>query len=189
MPRSALYLSHGLCEYRGRIQRGRLGAQCPNRRFSMRTFLYKRTHKGDPDTKGCFGVEDCMGGLRNCEFDAVIGIGGICRWARDEGISRKINWIGIGPTKKPRNRFRGPLVTFDHFLIFEEKGQDFGRLAPTLAGRLYHRKAPRFLFSDGFNRSERAEVRKILRLAKAAPPSTGRRYQRAKSVPCHPKCV
>ena len=112
-----------------------------------------------------------MGSLRSCEFDAVIGIGGICGWARAEGISRKLNWIGIGPRKHPFTGMRGPLVTFDHFLLFEEDGVDFHTLAPTLARRLYFAKAARFVFSDGFNGTEKAEVNRILRLAKSAPPS------------------
>ena len=90
--------------------------------MNMRTFVYKRTHKGDPDGQGRFGIEDCMGRLRRCAFDAVIGVGGISVWSRDRGISRKVNWIGIGPSKKTLPSRRGPLVTFDHFELFEEKG-------------------------------------------------------------------
>jgi hypothetical protein len=30
----------------------------------MRTLVYTRTHKGDPDKTGCFGIWDCMGKLR-----------------------------------------------------------------------------------------------------------------------------
>ena len=140
----------------------------------MRTFIYKRTHKRDPDSQGRFGIQDCMGSLRTCDFDAVIGIGGICAWARAEGISRKLNWIGIGPRKQPLSGKRGPLVTFDHFLLFEEDGVDFHTIAPTLARRLYFAKAARFVFSDSFNRTEKAEVNRILRLAKSAPPSEKR---------------
>jgi hypothetical protein len=141
---------------------------------SVRTFIYKRTHKRDPDSQGRFGIQDCMGSLRTCDFDAVIGIGGICAWARAEGISRKLNWIGIGPRKQPLSGKRGPLVTFDHFLLFEEDGVDFHTIAPTLARRLYFAKAARFVFSDSFNRTEKAEVNRILRLAKSAPPSEKR---------------
>jgi hypothetical protein len=154
----------------------------------MRTFVYKRTHKGDPDSQGRFGIEDCMGRLRRCDFDAVIGIGGICTWARDRGISRKVNWIGIGPRKKTLPRRRGPLVTFDHFVLLEEKGADFQEIAPTLAARLYLPKAARFLFSDDFNENEKAEVSRILSLAEAAPPSTGRHNGRRRHVRCRPKC-
>jgi hypothetical protein len=27
----------------------------------VRVLVYKRTHNGDPDQFGCFGVHDCMG--------------------------------------------------------------------------------------------------------------------------------
>ena len=43
----------------------------------MRTFIYKRTHKGDPDKRGRFGINDCMGRDRSFDFNAVIGVGGI----------------------------------------------------------------------------------------------------------------
>jgi hypothetical protein len=38
----------------------------------MRTLIYKRTHTGDPDASGCFGIFDCMGRVRALDFDAVI---------------------------------------------------------------------------------------------------------------------
>jgi hypothetical protein len=43
---------------------------------TVRTLIYKRTHSGDSDKMGCFGIWDCMGRLRNMAFDAVIGVGG-----------------------------------------------------------------------------------------------------------------
>jgi hypothetical protein len=137
----------------------------------MRVFIYKRTHQGDPNTLGHFGVQDCMGRLRSCNFDAVIGIGGICAWAESEGISLKVNWIGIGPKRIPQAGQRGPLVLFDHFSIFEEKGQELIRIAPLLARRLLRPKAPRFLFSTGLSASEQLEVDRILTAAKDAQPS------------------
>jgi hypothetical protein len=146
----------------------------------MRTFVYKRTHKRDPDSQGRFGIEDCMGSLRKCDFDAVIGIGGIGAWARKEGISRKLTWIGIGARKQPLSAGRGPLLTFDHFLLLEENGVDFASIAPALARRLLHAKAARFLFSDGLNKTEQAEVRRILKLARGAPPSVERYIGRQK---------
>ena len=42
----------------------------------MRTLIYKRTHPGDPDEKGRFGICDCMGRVRAWDFEAVIGVGG-----------------------------------------------------------------------------------------------------------------
>jgi len=43
----------------------------------MRILIYKRTHTGDPDLKGRFGIHDCMGRVRDYDYDAVIGVGGI----------------------------------------------------------------------------------------------------------------
>ena len=40
----------------------------------MQTLIYKRTHKGDPDKQGRFGIHDCMGRVRSRDFDAVIGM-------------------------------------------------------------------------------------------------------------------
>src|SRR6266487_386945 len=65
----------------------------------MRILVYKRTHNGDPDSNGCFGIDDCMGMVRYRPFDAVIGIGGIGSDAQANGIAGKVNWIGIGPRK------------------------------------------------------------------------------------------
>jgi hypothetical protein len=137
----------------------------------MRTLVYKRTHKGDPRKEGWFGVEDCMGRIRAWDFDAVVGVGGIGRWAKSEGISAKVNWIGIGPRRRPFSDMRGPVVGFKHFVLFEEKGPRFRDIAPVLARRLYTRKSPRFLFNN-LNEAEQTEVRRILRIAKSAPAST-----------------
>jgi hypothetical protein len=116
----------------------------------MRTLIYKRTHKGDPDKMGCFGIWDCMGRLRNMAFDAVIGVGGTGAQPEAQGISYKINWIGVGAHKTKPNAtmfpaWRGPFVTFDHFVLFENKGVDFWCVAPILARRMYAAKGPRFL--------------------------------------------
>jgi len=137
----------------------------------MRVFIYKRTHKGDPNTQGHFGVEDCMGRLRDCSYDAVIGIGGISNWAESEQISMKVNWVGIGPRKVPQPRQRGPIILFDHFRIFEERGKELISIAPLLARRLLHPKAPRFVFSPRLSSSEQSEVNRILTEAQDAPPS------------------
>ena len=44
-------------------------------------------------------MNDCLGSIRDRDFDAVIGVGGIGSEARAEGIARQVNWIGIGPHK------------------------------------------------------------------------------------------
>src|SRR5450631_699762 len=152
---------------------------------TMKTLVYKRTHKGDPDARGRFGIEDCRGRVRGRDFDAVIGIGGIGSYAKSEGISGKVNWIGLGPKKKWLTSGRGPAVVFDHFVLFEEKGPDFESVAPVLAERAYSRNA-RILMN--FNNAEKAEIRRILKLAKNAPPSTGtlRMKMRCKPKPLRP---
>src|ERR1700694_1021326 len=136
-----------------------------------RTLIYKRTHKGDPDNEGRFGINDCMGSVRCRDFDSVIGIGGIGGQARAHGIDGKVNWIGIGSRKGPTTgKNRGPLVTFDHFVIFEEKGQNFRAVAPNLAQRMYSKNV-RVL--SRFDHAEQGEIDRILRMAKSAPPSAG----------------
>ena len=57
----------------------------------MRTLIYKRTHIGDPDATGCFGIRDCMGSVRSHDFNAVIGVGGIGREPESYGIAGKVN--------------------------------------------------------------------------------------------------
>lgn len=151
----------------------------------MRTLIYKRTHKGDPDTKGRFGIHDCMGGIREYAFDAVIGVGGAGKEAVASGIDRRINWVGTGAQKHPLKDFRGPLVTFDHFKLFEEYGLDFWAVAPALSERMYRRHAPRYLLIDDASKTERAEIKRVLKLAKGAPPSTRTRLPR--TVQCPPK--
>jgi hypothetical protein len=64
----------------------------------MRTLIYKRTHSGDPDPKtSVFGHHDCMGEVREWQFDAAIGIGGVGLEPQNHRIAGKLTWIGIGP--------------------------------------------------------------------------------------------
>lgn len=58
----------------------------------MRTLIYKRTHHGDPDETGQFGIHDCMGRVRTWDFDAVIGVGGQGPEPRSHGLDGKVNW-------------------------------------------------------------------------------------------------
>jgi hypothetical protein len=137
----------------------------------MRTLVYKRTHPHDPDEQGCFGIEDCMGSVRAREFEAVIGVGGNGPEAQSHQINGKVNWIGIGAHKHKTPRgYRGPLVTFDHFILFEDAGPDFLQLAPRLAKRIYSTQG-RCSFMH-FDKIEQAELDRILTLAEAEPPST-----------------
>ncbi len=131
-----------------------------------------------------------MGSVRNWDFDAVIGVGGSGRWPRAEGIDSKVNWIGIGARKSPpAERMRGLWVTFNHFVLFDEKGRDFRKIAPTLARRMYSTKLLRFVFND-VNETEQAEIRRILEMAKTGPPSAGTPRRRSPTGSrCAPKGV
>ena len=53
--------------------------KAPPRR--LRILVYKRTHVGDPDVAGRFGINHCMGSVRGYHYDAVIGVGGMGREA------------------------------------------------------------------------------------------------------------
>ncbi len=133
----------------------------------MRTLVYKRTHNGDPDERGTFGVNDCMGSVRGWEFEAVIGVGGTGDEPREHGIAEKINWIGIGPHKTPGSP-RGPLVTFDHYVYFGETGPALADQAPNLARHIYDMNVRTLM---NFTPAEQGEVDAILALAHDEPPS------------------
>ena len=140
----------------------------------MRTFIYKRTHSGDPDpTIGAFGSSDCMGSQRSRSFDAVIGVGGTSREPQRAGIARKLTWVGIGPHKIDIG-LRGPLVNFDHFLYRGEEGPLLESLAPKLAIRMYGGQLRGGILHSawvpGAEELDR-EVTAILDLATNAPPS------------------
>jgi hypothetical protein len=134
----------------------------------MKTLVYKRTHRGDPNEQGCFGIEDCMGRVRGYEFDSAIGVGGISRQPRSQDIAAKINWVGLGAHKIAVGNRKAPVVTFEHFALYEEKGKNIRNVAPTLANHLLSKNA-RVLVN--FSTEEQQEIRKILRMAKDAPPS------------------
>jgi len=137
----------------------------------MRTLIYKRTHPGDPDAKGRFGIHDCMGQVRSWDFKAVIGVGGISAEPESHGLDRKVNWIGIGPSTWPATGKRGPLVTFEHFRLYDADGPSFQKLAPQLAHRMYSKNV-RVLMVD-IDAGEWGKVKKILDLVIDAPPSSG----------------
>ena len=127
----------------------------------LRTFVYKRTHEGDPDVNGCFGCCDCMGKKRNLDFQAVIGVGGIGREATKSGIAGIVTWVGIGPRRKSGRNLRGKSVTFDQFIYFGTKGPEFRKEAPQLSKRMYSKNGPRFLIDD-ITTQEQAEIQKLL---------------------------
>ena len=131
----------------------------------MRVLIYKRTHPFDPNEGGVFGCQDCMGTVRWRRFDAVIGVGGIGAESRGWGIDRRLNWVGIGAHQSqsiPAGS-RGPLVTFDPFLLLEDQGPELKTIAPALARHVYtvHR---RVVMSDGLSPRIQRDIRKILSL-------------------------
>src|ERR1700722_4889905 len=124
----------------------------------MRTLIYTRTHTGDPDAQGRFGIYDCMGPVRGWDFQAVVGVGGRGTEAKACGIAYKVNWVGIGARKRLSPDDRGPLVTFDHFRLFDAEGQDLRIIAPNLARRFYDSPHPPRTLLDDLSDAERAEV-------------------------------
>jgi hypothetical protein len=134
----------------------------------MKTLVYKRTHIGDPDERGCFGIEDCMGRVRGYKFESVIGVGGKSSQPRSQGIAEKLNWIGLGARKQAAKNRKAPVVTFEHFILYEDAGENIHDLAPVLARHLLAKNA-RVLVN--FTHAEQIEVNKILDMAKNAPRS------------------
>ena len=145
----------------------------------MRVLIYKRTHNGDPDRFGRFGINDCMGRVRARQFDAVVGVGGIGAEPKSVGIAGKVNWIGIGPHRRPG--LRGPIISFDHFRGLGTHGPDLVAIAPALADRVYGRNV-RSMMHTVVQRHD--EVARILRLAQSAPAST----RLGANGPGTPKC-
>jgi len=60
---------------------------------------------------------------------------------------------------------KGPLVTFDHFRLYEERGKNLHKVARTLAKHLYSMNARVLL---NFTPREQKEVDRILNMAKNA---------------------
>lgn len=149
----------------------------------MRTLIYKRTHSGDPNPSGVFGCNHCMGRVRGWSFDAVIGVGGIGTYAQAEGIDGLLTWIGIGPHKT--GDLRRPLVRFDHFWYRGKHGPPLEKIAPNLAKHIYGKNV-RVMMSSSLNGAESAEVARILKLARKAPPSD--RIEKTRSAPGQGPC-
>jgi hypothetical protein len=133
------------------------------------TLIYKRTHKGDPDEAGIFGIHECMGRVRGWSFEAVIGVGGKSPWRGHEGIALKINWIGIGPFRTETGG-RGPRVGFDHFVLLDEDGPELRRHAPNLFRYMFEDQHVRLVMSRSLDRKMQEEVQGILRWAKNRRP-------------------
>lgn len=133
--------------------------------------IYKRTHKGDPYFEGVFGRNECMGQVRNWEYDAVIGIGGKRPDSGHEKIAFKINYIGIGAKKGSNNPRDGwPHVVFDKFCLYDEEGELVDTIAPELYKHMYDVNR-RVVKSDSLSEDIYKEVLEILKLAENSPPS------------------
>lgn len=130
----------------------------------MRILTYKRTHTGDPNEGGLFGVHDCMGRVRSYGYDAVIGVGGMGSEPRLHGIAGKITWVGIGPKRHFDMRSdRGEVVTFRKFVLLDENGPLLSQLAPHLAKRMY--SGPRFVLNS-YSEAEKSDALWIVNWAK-----------------------
>jgi hypothetical protein len=136
----------------------------------MNTLIYKRTHKGDPNESGVFGIHDCMGQVKRWSFDAVIGVGGKSPWHDHEDIALKINWIGISPCKTEVPGLNGPHVKFDCFVLLEGTGPDLEKLAPKLFRYMFTDRHVRFVMSRNLPTEMQKEVETILTWAKTHQP-------------------
>ena len=148
----------------------------------MRTLVYKRTHTGDPDSGGRFGIHGCMGRVRAWDYDAVIGVGGLGPEPTSHGIDGRVTWIGIGPRKATGKDPRGPLVTFDHFVLYDAHGPLLHEHAPRLAKHMYEGRV-RVLINP--SPEEAKEIARLLRRARKAPPSSEKSTKvRGRTIPC-----
>ena len=155
------------------------------------TLIYKRVHCGDPDPEtGVFGNHDCMKSIRERQFDAVIGIGGIGREPKSWGIDGRLNWIGICPRPHGRHPTSGGRrLIFDHFKHFGQAGPQLRLEYPALASYMYDTNRRSIMHSRPRAPDLDRDVAKILRLAEAAPPSkqAAKRGSQDTSGKCRPK--
>lgn len=131
----------------------------------LRILTYKRTHTGDPDFSGQFGINDCMGSVRNRHFDAVIGVGGLGSEPKSWGIAGKLTWVGVGPRRRAGGRDRrGDVLSFERFVLLDVDGPDFRRIAPNLARRIFDGRVRALI--DGYSAVEFREALSILELTR-----------------------
>lgn len=107
-----------------------------------------------------------MGKVRDREFDAVIGVGGLSREPVRHGIARRLTWIGITPHQVDIASDTYPVVAFEHFYLKDQQGPFLSDKAPKLAARLFAKNAPRVVMLDADD-----EIVALLRLAKRSRPS------------------
>ncbi|HEA3089964.1 TPA: hypothetical protein RVR74_002281 [Aeromonas salmonicida] len=149
-----------------------------------RILVYKRTHTGDPSLAGDFGVNDCMGKIREYDYDAVIGVGGIGDEPAKYGIQRKVNWVGIKSGQSPKLiSARGDIIHFNEFVLLEHQGPYFEVLAPLLAKRLYEGRA-RFILSS-LSQQELIEANRVIEYCLKLKPI---KQLESNSLRCEPSC-
>lgn len=152
----------------------------------MRILTYKRTHTGDPNPAGEFGINDCMGRVRNWQFDAVIGVGGTGAEARSHGIDGRVTWVGPNPIWSQGNTARARVVTFERFRLLDEHGPLLVELAPLLARRMYEKKSRVLLrsYSNGEKDEAISLISTVLSQAAVSVPVSARRSKQR----CRPIC-
>lgn len=112
-----------------------------------------------------------MGRVRDYDYDAVIGIGGIGSESRSHGLDGRLNWVGIGPIRIPRRTGeRGGRVKFKHFVLLEAAGAHLAHGYPLLARRMYEDRAR---YRKTFSETENKEIKRILAWAKRRSGPTG----------------
>lgn len=128
----------------------------------MRILTYKRTHVGDPDDQGRFGINGCMGQVRDWGYDAVIGVGGIGAEPQGYAIAGRITWVGHGPRRQPHPHGVGEIITFNSFKLLDSEGPLLWEIAPYLARRIYEGRVRTLM--DGYSPDEQADAERIVRL-------------------------
>ena len=142
---------------------------------NLNILVYRRTHKGDPNENGIFGINDCMKSVRDWNYDAVIGIGGVAPWHEDREIAKKVNWIGINPAPHDplfygSDTFGGKWITFEKFLLLDGNGPLVEDCAPKLYKYMFEQgRIPRT--GKHFPEEIYKELLVLLHLANDAPPS------------------
>jgi hypothetical protein len=101
-----------------------------------------------------------MGKVRNWDFDAVIGIGGIGDEPQSHGIAGRVTWVGRHPKKQLNPSGSGLLVTFESFILLDSKGPLVWDIAPHLARRMYEGRVRTLLV--GYSVDEQADAEYVL---------------------------
>lgn len=182
----------------------------------MRVLVYRRTHRGDPDNINReFGYWDCMGQVRDWQYDAVIGIGGVKPWPGDEAIQKRLTWVGIGRVQdgqqhrraatgqdmkrmRAENKefagFRGSIVSFETFVLWDENCPSIEKHYSALfnymfsQGKIPHAAIFDLSCNDENDSNIKQDLQKILDLAKETYQSGGSNHPISPQPPCRGGC-